>query len=122
MPCMRARFEGDREGLFRFDSGSGGSLELDVDTVEAFDLLAGRELASAMVGGVGGTRTVDRGVLAWVELAGRRYPQVATAFARADPTAQRSPVTDGVFGIGLVDELTIIFDYRNARFAIEGWE
>lgn len=118
LPCMEARFEGEHEGLFRFDSGNSGNLEFDADTVGELDLLAGRELTEGSIGGVGGTRHVDRGQLEWVEFAGKRYSDLRVDFSRMGNTAQLSLVTDGVFGIGLLGESSILFDYRARRFAV----
>ena len=118
IPAMTATYEGDRTGLFRFDSGSAKVLEFDADTVEEFGLIEKRKVHETQVGGVGGSRSADEGELAWVEFAGHRTSAPLVTFSRSGPTAKRAPSTDGVFGLGIIPGMAIVFDYGDERYAV----
>ena len=119
LPCFPVTYEGDRSGLFRFDSGSEGSVELDWDTVERESLLEGRETSSSGVRGVVGFRAVDVGALEWLEVAGLRFEEIDGAlFSRPGETASRSAWTEGVMGLRLFADHTLVFDYSGERFTI----
>ena len=119
LPCFPVTYEGDRSGLFRFDSGSEGSVELDWDTVEREALLEGRETSPSGVRGVVGFRPVDVGPLEWLEVGGLRFEGIEGAlFSRPGETASRSAWTEGVMGLALFADHTLVFDYSAERFTI----
>ncbi|MBD0370210.1 MAG: retropepsin-like domain-containing protein [Pyrinomonadaceae bacterium] len=117
LPGVRARFEGDREGLFVLDTGSYMTLSIHAPTVERFKLLAGRETSESNSAGVGGSRTSRRGKLAWFELAGLKFDNLEVDFAGSGEGAFADNYTAGNIGVGILQAFRIIFDYPNKRIA-----
>ena len=116
-PAVRARFEGDREGLFKLDTGSDATVSIHAPAVERFGLLAGRETTESRSGGVGGSRPSRRGKLAWFELAGHRFESPEAEFAGAGEGAFADVYTVGNIGAGFLKAFRIVFDYGNKRVA-----
>ena len=116
-PAVRARFEGDQEGIFRLDTGSDQTVSLHGPAVERLKLLAGRETRESRSGGVGGTAVSRTGKLAWFELAGRRFENPEVEFAGAGPGAFSDVYTTGNIGAGFLSAFRIVFDYGNKRVA-----
>lgn len=117
IPAVRARFEGDREGLFRLDTGSGWTVSFHAPAVESLKLLAGRETRESHSGGVGGSASSRAGRLAWFELGGRRFEGVEVEFTGVREGAFSDVYTMGNIGAGLLREFRVIFDYGNKRAA-----
>lgn len=116
-PAVRARFEGDRAGLFKLDTGSGQTVTIHAPAVERFGLLAGRETRGGRSGGVGGSRPSRRGKITWFELAGRRFESPEVEFAGAGEGAFSDVYTLGNIGAGFLKAFRIVFDYGNKRVA-----
>ena len=117
-PAVRARFEGDRGGLFKIDTGSDQTVTIHAPAVERFGLLAGRETRESRSGGVGGSRPARRGKLAWFELAGHRFESPEVEFAGAGEGAFSDVYTIGNIGAGFLKAFRIVFDYGNKRVAL----
>jgi hypothetical protein len=118
-PAVRARFEGDREGLFKLDTGSDANVSIHAPAVERLDLLSGRETRESQSGGVGGSRASRTGRLAWFELAGHRFEAPEVEFAAAGDGAFSDAYTVGNIGAGFLRAFRIVFDYGNKRVAFE---
>ena len=117
-PHVRARFEGEHEGLFRLDTGAGtAAVILHAPTVERYGLLEGRKVVDAQVGGAGGLMRVKLGTLSSFELAGRKFEQPPTIFSRPGSGALDDPYTEGTIGGGIFGEFVVVFDYPDARIA-----
>ena len=116
-PAVRARFEGDREGLFKLDTGSGATVSIHAPAVERYNLLAGRETRESRSGGVGGSRASRTGKLAWFELAGRRFEGPEVEFASAGEGAFSDVYSTGNIGAGFLRAFRLVFDYGNKRVA-----
>lgn len=116
-PAVRARFEGDREGLFKLDTGSNQTVSIHAPAVERLGLLAGRETRESLSGGVGGSRASRQGKLAWFELAGHRFENPEVEFAGAGEGAFSDVYATGNIGGGFLKTFRIVFDYHNKRVA-----
>lgn len=116
-PAVRARFEGDREGLFKLDTGSNQTVSIHAPAVERLGLLAGRETRESRSGGVGGSRASRQGKLAWFELAGHRFESPEVEFAGAGEGAFSDIYATGNIGAGFLKAFRIVFDYSNKRVA-----
>jgi Aspartyl protease len=117
-PAVRARFEGDRGGLFKLDTGSDQTVTIHAPAVDHLGLLAGRETRESRSGGVGGSRPSRRGKLAWFELAGHRFESPEVEFAGAGEGAFSDVYTTGNIGAGFLKAFRIVFDYGNKRVAL----
>lgn len=116
-PCTRARFEGEREGLFRIDTGANGTLVFHAPAARALGLLEGRALSSSLSGGVGGNSDTRAGVLAWFELAGHRFEQPQVQFSLAEHGAFADRYTTGNIGQDFLAPFRMVLDYPNDRLA-----
>ncbi|HEY0169845.1 MAG TPA: retropepsin-like aspartic protease [Pyrinomonadaceae bacterium] len=118
-PAVRARFEGDREALFKLDTGSDRTVSFHGPAVELHGLLDGRETRESHSTGVGGSQASREGRLAWFELAGQRFVSPEVEFAAAREGAFSDAYTAGNIGAGFLREFRIVFDYANRRIAFE---
>ncbi|NOT32120.1 MAG: hypothetical protein HOP15_16860 [Planctomycetes bacterium] len=116
-PCVVARFEGEREGLFRIDTGANGTLSFHAPAVRELDLLAGRSLTAGQSGGVGGYAGTKVGVLAWFELAGHRFEGRQVEFSLAEHGAFTDRYTLGNIGQDFLAPFRMVLDYPNGRLA-----
>ncbi|MFO0982295.1 MAG: retroviral-like aspartic protease family protein [Planctomycetota bacterium] len=118
-PHVRCRFEGDREGLFRLDTGAAPvSLIFHADAVERLGLLDGR--ASTPVAGMlgaGGALKADAGTLDWFELGGKRFPPMRVLFSRDQSGALVDRYVTGNVGGGYLGAFIVVFDYPHDRVA-----
>jgi len=117
LPCVRARFEGEREGLFRLDTGATGTVTFHTPAVEALKLLEGRKLTPTRSGGVGGTAEAALGTLAWFELAGRRFDSPEVVFSRTKDGAFADAYTTGNLGQTFLRPFRIVLDLAHERIA-----
>lgn len=118
-PAVRARFEGDREALFKLDTGSDRTVSFHAPAVERHGLLAGRKTSVSHATGVGGSQASREGRLAWFELAGQRFESPEVEFSAAREGAFSDAYTAGNIGAGFLREFRIVFDYANKRIAFE---
>lgn len=116
-PCVRGRFEGNREGLFAIDTGSNTSVTFYTPAVKKYGLLEGRELSDGRSAGVGGASAEKRGKLKWLEFGGRRFEDIPAAFSAATAGARSEDDADGVLGMELLREFKLVIDYSNRRIA-----
>ncbi|NOT28950.1 MAG: hypothetical protein HOP15_00720 [Planctomycetes bacterium] len=116
-PCVRARFEGEHEGLFCIDTGADGTVAFHSPAVVELGLLEGRALSASLSGGVGGASSARSGVLAWFELAGHRFEQKTVQFSLAEDGAFNDRYTLGNIGQGFLAPFRMVLDYPNDRLA-----
>jgi hypothetical protein len=114
--CVEAEFEGLR-GIFKLDTGAGGTVSIHAPTVEKHKLLENRETTEGMAGGVGGRIKVRDGKLKYFELAGERFENLDASFALESKGAFNSADTMGNIGGTLLKPFRIVFDYQNKRIA-----
>ncbi|MEW6745362.1 MAG: aspartyl protease family protein [Planctomycetota bacterium] len=117
IPCVRARFEGDREGLFRIDTGSANSVDFHGGAVEKFKLLENRSTTPITLGGVGGTIRSEMGTLDWFELARHRFEKPTVTFARAGDGAFTDRLTLGTIGGRFLAPFTMVLNYPARKVA-----
>lgn len=118
LPCIPVRFEGDREGIFKIDTGDPGTVSFYGPAVEELGLLEGRTVSSGMTGGVGGAVPVKLGELEWIEIAGRRFDAVNASFALGAPGAFDDKGVVGSLGGALLKPFRLVFDYSGERIAL----
>ncbi len=117
VPSVRCRFEGDREEIFRLDTGAGGSLAFHAPAVKRLGLLDGRETKQSVHGGVGGVIQARSGKLGWFEIGGRRFEPLEAQFSLAESGAFTDPYTAGNVGGDVLSRFRIVFDYPRKRIA-----
>ncbi|HMP01357.1 MAG TPA: retropepsin-like aspartic protease [Gemmatales bacterium] len=115
--CVEARFEGDRSGWFRLDTGASNMVTFHAPVVERLKLLEGRQTQPAFEGGVGGVSAARAGKLAWFELGGQRFENIDARFSAAEAGAFRDEILLGNIGQGLLRPFRVAFDYGESRFA-----
>lgn len=118
IPCIEARFEGDRAGLFKLDSGSDATVIFHAPAVRALKLLEGRKTTPARNRGVGGTDDALTGGIEWFELGGLRFDNLPASFSRTEFGALADRYTTGNIGQGLLAAYRIVFDYPGRRLAL----
>ncbi|MBI3845422.1 MAG: retropepsin-like domain-containing protein [Planctomycetes bacterium] len=120
VPCVQGRFEGDREGLFRLDTGSAAFLIFHGPAVKNLSLLEKRNTSFGASGGVGGINLSREGEIEWFELAGRRFEHPRVGFSLADKGALADPWAIGNLGCGVLSSFRVVFDYPHERIAFVG--
>lgn len=117
-PTISCRFEGDRQGVFRLDTGSNDTVIFHGPTVEKLRLLEGRTLRTVPLGGVGGMTSAKAGKIAYFEIAGYRFEAPNARFADTKIGAFGEGYLDGNVGQRFLDPFTIYLDYPNQRIAL----
>ncbi len=118
LPCITAKFEGDREGVFKIDTGDAGTVNFYGHAVKSMSLLKDREVVSANAGGVGGYVPVKRGELKWFEIGGQRFDAIEASFALKDKGAFGDDSVMGSIGGKLLKPFRVVFDYPFERIAL----
>lgn len=72
-PAVVCRFEGNRTGLFQFDTGFTGTVTFYDKYIAEEKLLEGRKVKEETTAGAGGTYKEFSGSIEWFELAGHRF-------------------------------------------------
>ena len=114
-PIVEARFEGDRRGMFRLDTGASGTVTLAGAVAKT--LLEGRETRPAVLGGVGGILRAKTGTLEWFELAGHRFEKPLVTFMEGETGALSNAFLAGNIGQDFLLPFTLVFDYGHERIA-----
>lgn len=120
VPHIRGTYEGNREGVFVLDTGSGIEVILHTPEVIEQRLLVGREtrdIGGGFGSGVGGGLAGDLGRLEWVRVGDIERRDVQTLFARAEFGPLASSSATGNLGAPFFEGRRIVFDYRNERVA-----
>jgi predicted aspartyl protease len=117
-PTIACKFEGDRQGVFRLDTGSNDTVIFHGPTVERLRLLEGRTLRTVPLGGVGGMTSAKAGKIAYFEIAGYRFESPNARFADTKIGAFGEGYLDGNVGQRFLDPFTVYLDYPNQRIAL----
>lgn len=116
-PHVRATFEGNRDGIFRLDTGNPGALLVHAPTVMEFSLLEGRKTRPVPLGGAGGSKPAQLGTLQWFELGEERFENARAIFSQADTGSMTSRWTAGTIGTELMRPFNMVFDCPRKRIA-----
>lgn len=116
-PIVEGKYEGDRQGWFRLDTGAADSVSFHAPAVKRHKLLEGRKTQGTMQGGVGGMVMNRAGELEWFELAGHRFRQPRVTFAQSEKGAFADEYTDGNIGQDFLRPFVVVFDYGAERIA-----
>lgn len=116
-PVVEARYEGDRTGWFRLDTGAANFLAFHSPAVKRHGLTKERQTMRTMIGGVGGMVPAKAGRLEWFELGGHRFDKPAVIFAEADRGALADEYTDGNLGQQAVRPFRVVFNYGEGQIA-----
>ncbi len=117
IPCLNCKFDGGREGLFRFDTGAGSVVVLHAPAVARLKLLKSHSTQATKVGGVGGATDARLGKLEYLEISGQRIPNVPAIFFQGSHGALTDSHALGTFGSGILGPWKVVFDYANQRVA-----
>ncbi len=117
-PIVKCKFEGDREGWFRLDTGAGsGTVTFHAPAVEEFQLLEGRTVKDTLMGGVGGTITGKSGTISYFEIGGHRFGWPQVEFATEAVGAFADADTMGNLGGFFLEPFEVVMDYQSKRIA-----
>ncbi len=118
-PCVECRFEGDRKGLFRIDTGADGTVSFHADYVAQQNLLEGRETKVGGSGGVGGIITVQDGRLDWFEVGRHRFEKPMVRFVTGGNGVLSEKSLVGNVGVEFLKPFRLLFDYPGGRLGFE---
>jgi hypothetical protein len=118
VPAVSAKFEGNREGLFRIDVGASGpggvgNVVFHAPAVQQHRLLKGRNVSRMMLG----QSNVAMGSIAWFELAGHRFKNPAAVFAIGKNGPFGDDYVDGNIGVDFLKPFRVVLDFANERVA-----
>lgn len=116
VPTIEAICEG-HTALYRVDTGSNSSLVFNSPYVERLDLLDGRQTRAIEALGGDGRLMVERGKVAWFELAGHRFTDVEADFATLRMGVLADPYTAGLICNDLLRPFKVVLDYPRNRIA-----
>ncbi len=116
IPTVPAKYEG-REGRFQLGIGSNTGLTFQEPAVRRLDLLEGRELRDAKLGGVGGFTVAKEGRIAWLELAGVRLEDLVATFAVEAKGLAAEDGRDGSIGTRVLESFLLTLDYPGKRIS-----
>lgn len=116
IPCVRARCEA-HEGLFRLDTGADGFVTIHEPATKAWNMLEGRELKDAKLGGVGGFVAAKSGTLSTFHLGNVEHRDVPATFAIEPKGSFADAVKHGNIGTALLKRYVLVLDYLNQRIA-----
>jgi hypothetical protein len=116
IPTVSASYEG-HVGRFQLDLGSNSALTFQEPAVRRLELLKGRELKDAKLGGVGGFIAAKRGPIASFELAGVRFDDLEATFPLEAKGIAAEEGRDGSIGTKVLEAFVLTFDYPGARIS-----
>ena len=117
VPSLICKFEGDHDGLFSLDTGSGSTVDFFSPTVKKFELLKDRKVANSRTGGAGGSTISKTGTVEWFQIGSKRFEKPRATFQITDKGAFASPFADGNIGMGFLGKFRMILDYQSSRIA-----
>jgi len=117
IPAVAAAFEGEREGLFRLDLGSGDTVHFNANSVRQYALLDDRKVTDTMAGGVGGFIRICSGTLEWFQLGDHRFDEPRVTFAKPGEDGLPYTAFAGTIGLGFMSRYRIYIDYPGGRIA-----
>lgn len=116
-PIVECKYEGDRSGWFRLDTGATDTVSFHTVAVRNKKLLEGRKTSLTMQGGVGGMVRAQTGKLDWFELAGHRFENPRVVFSQVDKGALADEYLDGNLGQIFFRPFRIVFNYGDEKIA-----
>jgi hypothetical protein len=116
VPCIEARFEGDRVGRFHLDTGSPAFVDFTSPTVRKHNLLDRPDLRDVITES-GGQAPSKLGTVEWFEVGGRRFPSPRAGFQLTDRGVFSSPHIDGNLGVRMMEQSIVLLDSQNNRIA-----
>lgn len=120
IPCVHVTYEGDRQGIFQFDTGAGRNVVFHAPEIARLKLLENRETTPIKVGGVGGAMDARIGQLEWFQVGDRRLEKPTAIFLAPHEGALDDPYVAGTFGAGILKNAKVVFDYPHRRIAFGG--
>jgi Aspartyl protease len=118
-PTVEAKYEGNRTGWFRLDTGDTGTVTFHAPAVAKEHLLDGRKTTPAQNGGVGGNSDALIGSIEWFELAGHRFDHPEAVFSLAKVGAFADAYNVGNLGQALMKPFTVYFDFGHRQVAFK---
>ncbi len=115
-PTVRARLEGNREGLFMLDTGHSSTVDINSEFSKEQKLLEGRKTVEETTSSSGGDFKNLFGSLEWFELAGYKFKNPKVSFRIAGVGYEAEDVA-GVVGREFMKPFTIVFNYPERRVA-----
>jgi hypothetical protein len=119
LACFRARFEGNREGLFLLDTGSVRTVAFNEFAVRRLDLLKGRRLTFGTSVGVGGRTPIQNGRIDWFEIAGHRFEKPMASFFQHSNLGGLSEDTLGHVGQKLLGAFRVVLNCQEEKIAFQ---
>ncbi len=116
-PIVTARLEGNIEARFLLDTGANSTVILSPDFVRTHASLSSRQIGKSRVTYFGGTYEAPLAEIEWFEVAGHRFEKPKVAIAPPDVHESALEEVDGIIGSGLLQGLTIVFNYPEAKIA-----
>ncbi len=117
VPCVQAKFDGDRVGRFHLDTGSASFVDFTSPTVRKYSMIANRkDLRDVVTVGVGRAAS-KKGTIGWFEIGGRRYDKPVVGFQLTESGVFASPYIDGNAGVRLFERSIFLLDLQNDRVA-----
>jgi hypothetical protein len=117
IPHIKCRFEGDREDVFRLDTGADNTVSFHSPAVQKYKLLEGRQTRSNAAGGVGGSISMARGRIAWFEISGHRFVEPEVNFSLAKTGVLANAFSAGNIGGAFLRQFRIVFNYGERKIA-----
>ncbi len=117
-PMVAARLEGNAEGKFILDTGSTFTVLFYPNFVQTHALLDNRKTSKRKVMRVDGPYESLGGIVAWFELAGRRFEKLSVLFDSPDTPDPRHADLAGAIGRGLLRMFTVVFNYPESKVAL----
>ncbi len=118
MPSLSCNFEGNHQGLFSLDTGSGSTVDFFSPAVSKYELLKDRKVSSVMTGGAGGASESKMGPLDWFIFGSKKFEKPVVGFQTTTKGGFASPFVDGNIGMQFMGKFRMILDYQNSRLAL----
>ncbi len=120
VPAVHAAFDGDDEGLFRLDVGSGSTVDVHSPFVRAHDLSARLAHPYEVDGvGFGGTFSSTMGRLSRMRIGPYEWDDPIVVLSGATDGAFASEDFAGNIGNGVLERFTVTFDYAARHVYLE---
>jgi len=118
-PTLRARLEGNVEGVFVLDTGDTAAVSFRPDFVQRHGLLANRDVTTTTRVRVSGASAMWQGAIAWFEAAGHRFEKPTVLFGPPNTLETQLPAgLAGTIGHGLMRDFLVVFNYPESKVAL----
>jgi hypothetical protein len=117
-PTLRARLEGNVDGVFLLDTGDTSTVSFRPDFVQRHRLLATRDVTTTTRVGVSGASPMWKGTIAWFDVAGHRVETPTVLFEPPTTLDRQLPAgLAGIIGQGLMRDFLVVFNYPASKVA-----